>query len=94
MRQRPLALLAVIFSLLLSAARPLQPMQPVPVTAPPPKADFIPGELIVGFQDLPDVQLFAQSQGVKSAQNATNSMRSRWPLSMCLLVRKNPIERN
>jgi subtilisin family serine protease len=65
MRQRPLALLAVVLSLLLSAARPVQPMQPVPVTAPPPNAEYVPGELVVGFHTLPDIQVFAQAQGVE-----------------------------
>jgi subtilisin family serine protease len=65
MRQRPLALLAVGISLLLSAARPVQTVQPVPVTAPPPNAQYVPGELIVGFQTLPNVQSFAQAQGVQ-----------------------------
>jgi thermitase len=67
MRQRPLALLAVGLSLLLSAARSLQPVQPVPISALPRNAEYVPGELIVGFQTLPNVQSFAQAQGIEIA---------------------------
>jgi thermitase len=72
MRQRPLALLAVGISLLLSAARPVVPVQPVPVTAPPLDAQYVPGELIVGFQTLPNVQSFAQAQGVQVSPGTQN----------------------
>ncbi|MEN4042049.1 MAG: S8 family serine peptidase [Anaerolineaceae bacterium] len=65
MRQRPLALLAVAISLLLSAARPLQPVQPLPIPVLPRNERFVPGELIIGFQALPNIQSFAQAQGVQ-----------------------------
>ncbi|HSV85863.1 MAG TPA: S8 family serine peptidase [Levilinea sp.] len=70
MPQRPLALLAVAISLLLSAARPLQPVQPVPNPTSSPNARFVPGELIVGFQTLPDVRSFAQAQGVQTSASS------------------------